>query len=127
MTNNHDSAAMSYAISPEGRYFMTQEDKAKDVGVLVLRRKEAEQRLVLLEEKGKEIGQYLSALGSALQSNAATTIFDEQSVDSSFGAQLVFQRKNYPPLDELLRLTDDARKTILEMSQATESLRRFGI
>jgi hypothetical protein len=106
---------------------MTPQDESQAVGDLVLKRKKADERLALLQAEGKKIGEYLVLLGTQLQNSPAYTVFDQQSVDGSFRSANVFVRADYPSLDALLRLGDDARRTILEINSCTESLKKFGL
>jgi hypothetical protein len=106
---------------------MTPQDESQAVGDLVLKRKKADERLTLLQAEGKKIGEYLVGLGTQLQNSPAYAVFDQQSIDSRFSSAPVFTRADYPSLDALLKLGDDARRTILEINSCAESLKKFGL
>lgn len=108
---------------------MSPEDQARAIGELVLARKQAEERLALLESEGRKIGAYLTRLGGALQGNLAYVVFDRQSYDSCFSTGILpsFSPADFPTVDRLLKLTEDARNTIIDINAASDGLKKFGL
>lgn len=106
--------------------YMTEEDKEKQVGGLILERVEVEKSLASLREEAARLATVYSDVGHRLVQEPENIIFERENHDVRFeGGRPI--KANDVDGNRLLQLTNEIRSLIVKQSDLTQRLARLGI
>jgi ABC-type Fe3+-hydroxamate transport system substrate-binding protein len=111
----------------EERWSMSPEDKDALIGCAIRQKKEAEEKLAMLEAQAKKIGERLVQLGNLLRDRPQNVWFDAMSTGTRYSVPGV---TTFKPADAdgkmIVTLTDQIRDANDELLRATESAKKLG-
>lgn len=109
---------------------MSDEQKDAVIGRVIREKKEAEQKLKLLNAEARHYGEIFSALGASLNASPEYIAFEREPIPvqyhSPHGNNRIYKREEIDA-ERLIKLTADIRATLMTLANLTEQASGLGV
>jgi hypothetical protein len=107
-------------------YVMSNEEKSKQLGQLMLDKKASEMTLAELQLRAKNIGKQFESIGSSLSRDPASLVFPHESVDTRFRDIKHLSDGTIASADEVRALTNAIRAEQIKLWAHERDLKTLG-
>jgi prefoldin subunit 5 len=109
-------------------YSMSQDEQDATIGRIVRERKELKAKIEMLKAKAAKQGEFLIALGSAIQTKTELVVFNGLSSGANSLSNTVrFDVANYPQIQDIAAISNEIRETKNTLARVEEQATSLGI